>query len=42
MSDWTSPTLAAMTARQVVRERIDRASQPRRARRARRHFLWER
>jgi hypothetical protein len=42
MSDWTSPTIATMTARQVIQERIDRASQPRRAHRARRHYLWER
>lgn len=41
MSDWTSPTLRAMETRQVIRDRIDRANQPRRIRRGRRRYLWE-
>lgn len=33
MSDWTSPGLAALETREVIRDRIARASEPRRARR---------
>jgi hypothetical protein len=33
MSDWTNPTFAAMEVREVIRDRIRRASDPHRARR---------